>query len=374
MSVEGLNVEATQARPFEGLYGFIRHHLTMVNAVVLFASTLVAAIDFLSPKLAGVPTILYSLTAMLVVAMLAAAAFPVAMGKALSKLGIVMEQHGMLLWKRPAWRLGLLGLVGVSLAGYASVAHTTQGGLIASRIPAARSLQDSLLGLRQDVAEVRHGVDAANTKLDRLITAVDPDNPADRCADLECAIAGGASAKAVRRLFEKGAKTSGNPTNDGAMLMAVALSGAQDRLETLDVLVQHGFDKDLLLWPMLLDQSALSKQGTIAASRVVEAARLFDNPALKFRKTSAGSKELDDWNAAASCLARSSGGVSLLELAALQGDDALYAHLMGVGAKLPKRPLECKWKVASHSGGVIVEIDSANGQFNIAQAKSFIRP
>lgn len=49
-NVEGLSLDAAQSRPFEGLYGFIRHHLTMVNAVVLFASTLVAAIDFLSPK------------------------------------------------------------------------------------------------------------------------------------------------------------------------------------------------------------------------------------------------------------------------------------------------------------------------------------
>lgn len=168
-------MDAAQSRPFEGLYGFIRHHLTMVNAVVLFASTIVAAIDFLSPKLAGVPTIIYSVTAMLVGAMLAAAAFPVAMGKVLSKLGIGIEQDGMPLWRRPAWRLCLLGLVGVSLAGFASVAHVSQGGLIAGSIPAARSLQESLLGISRDVADIRLGVDAANTKLDALVAgSLDP--------------------------------------------------------------------------------------------------------------------------------------------------------------------------------------------------------
>lgn len=168
-------MDAAQPRPFDGLYGFIRHHLTAVNAVVLFASTLVAAIDFLSPKLAGLPTIIYTVTAMLVVAMLAAAAFPVAMGKVLSKLGIGLEHGGMPLWKRPAWRLCLLGLLGVSLAGFASVAHTTQGGVIASRIPAAKSLQESLLGISRDVADIRIGVDAANAKLDALISgSVDP--------------------------------------------------------------------------------------------------------------------------------------------------------------------------------------------------------
>lgn len=168
-------MDAVQPRPFEGLYGFIRDHLSMVNGVVLFASTLVAAIDFLSPKLAGLPTVIYSLTAMLVVAMLAAAAFPVAVGKVLTRLGISLEQGGTPLWKRPAWRLCLLGLVGVSLAGFASVAHASQGGLIAGSIPAARSLQESLLGLSRDVADIRHGVDAANAKLDSLMSgSLDP--------------------------------------------------------------------------------------------------------------------------------------------------------------------------------------------------------
>lgn len=170
-----MGVDAAQSKPFEGLYGFIRHHLTMVNAVVLFASTIVAAIDFLSPKLAGVPTIIYSVTATLVVAMLAAAVFPVAMGNILSKLGIGIEQGGLPLWKRPAWRLCLLGLVGVSLAGFASVAHASQGGLIASRVSAARSLQESMLGISRDVADIRLGVDAANAKLDALVAgSLDP--------------------------------------------------------------------------------------------------------------------------------------------------------------------------------------------------------
>lgn len=169
-------MDAAQPRPFEGLYGFIRHHLTMVNAVVLFASTIVAAMDFLiTPKFVGIATGVYSLTAMLVAAMLAAAAFPVVMGKFLSRLGIGLEQGGMPLWKRPAWRLCLLGLLGVSLAGFASVAHTTQGGVIASSIPAARSLQESLLGLSRDVADIRIGVDAANAKLDALVAgSLDP--------------------------------------------------------------------------------------------------------------------------------------------------------------------------------------------------------
>ena len=167
----GITLDAMKQKPFDGLYDFIRNHLTMVNAVVLFASTIVATIDFLSPKLAGAPTIIYSLTAMLVVAMLAAAAFPVTMCRVLSKLGIGIEQGDVPLWKRPAWRLCFLGLLGVSLAGFASVAHASQGGLIASRIPAAKSLQESLLGLSRDVADIKQGVVSANAKLDALVAS-----------------------------------------------------------------------------------------------------------------------------------------------------------------------------------------------------------
>lgn len=353
----------------EGLHGFIRQHLSSVNAVVLFATTLVAVLDFLSPKLAGLPTIIFSLTATLVVAMLVAAAFPVAAGKILSTLGLGPEDADAPVWKRPAWRLGFLALLGVSLAGFASVDHASQGGLIASSIPAAKGLQTDLLGLRRDVADIKQGVDTANAKLDRMISVIDPDHSADRCADLECAVAGGASAKAVRKLFDKGAKTPGNPVNDGAMLMAAALSGAPDRLETLDLLLHHGLDRDMLLLPVLLERSALSAQGAVTASRIVETAQLFDNPALKLKKASTASKELGDWNAAMRCLARSSGGVSLLELAALQGDGALYAHLTGMGGRLPKRPLECQWKVGAKSGGVQVEIDAADGHFKLVPTR-----
>jgi hypothetical protein len=86
-----------------------------------------------------------------------------------------MEQGGAPLWKRPAWRLCLLGLLGVSLVGFATVALASQGGVIASGVPAARSLQESVLGLSGDVADVRRGVDAANGKLDALVAgSLDP--------------------------------------------------------------------------------------------------------------------------------------------------------------------------------------------------------
>lgn len=355
-------MEAAHAKPFEGLYGFIRNHLTFVNAVVLFATTVVSAIDFLlTPKFVGMVTIIYMATALLVVAMLAAAAFPVPMGKVLARVGIGMEQGDVPLWKRPAWRLCLLGLVGVSLAGFASVAHASRGGLIASSIPAARSLQESLLGLSRDVTDIKIGVDKVNAKLDRIADAVDPDNAADRCADLDCAIHGGASAKTIRKLFAKGATLPGNPVLDGAMLFAAATSKASDRLETLELLFSHGIDREMRLRPTLLDKGALTEQGMKTSREIFETARLIENPTMKFANH-VGVKDLDTWNAAMGCLARKSDGHSVMELAVLQGDAELATHLARQGMKLPERPLQCQWKVAGHSGSAKVTIDAVSLQ------------
>ena len=49
--------------PFEGLYGFVRGHLLIVNNVVLACGTLVGALDFLAPRLSLLPRLLYSCTA-----------------------------------------------------------------------------------------------------------------------------------------------------------------------------------------------------------------------------------------------------------------------------------------------------------------------
>ena len=44
--------------PFEGLYGFVRGHLLIINNVVLACGTLVGALDFLAPRLSLLPRLL----------------------------------------------------------------------------------------------------------------------------------------------------------------------------------------------------------------------------------------------------------------------------------------------------------------------------
>lgn len=161
---------AARPSPVEGLYGFVRGHLTPINQVVAGSATLVGLLDFLSPRLSLAPVVVYSITAAIAGLMLLAAIAPGLADPLISVMGGVVGARGaMPLWRRPAWQVGFAVALGVSILGWASVAKASQGGLIASQFPAAKSLQDSLLGLRRDVADIKRGVDAANGKLDILV-------------------------------------------------------------------------------------------------------------------------------------------------------------------------------------------------------------
>ena len=161
---------AAKPSPVEGLYAFVRGHLTPANQIVAGSATLVAFVDFMSPRLWMAPRVVYSFTAAVLALMLVAGLAPRATARALSAIGFGPVEAGSIpLWRRPAWQFGVALLLGVSALGWASMAKATQGGLIASQFPAARGLQESLLGLRRDVADIKQGVDAANGKLDALI-------------------------------------------------------------------------------------------------------------------------------------------------------------------------------------------------------------
>lgn len=65
----------------------------------------------------------------------------------------------------------------------------------------------------------------------------------------------------------------------------------------------------------------------------------------------------------AGCFKRTSGGTSLVEVAAILGDADLVAHLRERGVRHPFRPLECAWHVAGKSGFARVEFDQATGKY-----------
>jgi hypothetical protein len=344
--------------PIGGLYDFVRGHLIILNNVVLASATLVGALDFLAPRLSLAPMIVYSMTAGLALLMLLAAVAPGLVSRLMSAVGAAGGLGDSTpLWKRPAWQVAFAILLAVSIIGFSSVAKASQGGLIASQFPAARSLQESLLGLRRDVSDIKQGVDSANVKLDKLADAVDPAVAADRCADLACAVANGATPAAVRRLFAKGAQAPGTPALDAALLMSAALAPGPGRLEVIDLLAQKGIALDLPTQPVLTDPAKLTKQGRRAAAEVADAADLASDPAMRFMRLDYGDAGLGAWNKMAVCLGKTSGGVSLVELAGILGDSELSAHLRARGAKAPSRPLACAWRTPHASGYARVAFD-----------------
>ena len=162
------DANAGRGSPLDPLYAFVKAHLLVANNICLATGTLVATLDFLAPKRWMAPAIVYSATATLLALMVFAAAAPALFNRLASALGWPPTRLGDPLWRRPLWQFCVAILAGVSIVGFASVARADRGGLAAGAIPAVRSLQESLLGLPRDVADIRTGVDSANAKLDVL--------------------------------------------------------------------------------------------------------------------------------------------------------------------------------------------------------------
>lgn len=351
--------------PFEGLYAFVRSHLTIVNNVLLACGTLVGALDFLAPKLSLLPILLYSFTTLLAGCMVVLALAPALVARLWALTGQQWTHQASPMWHRPAWQLGVAFLVGVSAIGFASVAKADQGGLLANAFPTVRSLQENLLAMRADVSDIKSGVGQANEKLDRIAGVVDPALAADRCADLECAVTSGASLQAIRRLFDKGVQVPRGQYFQGYVLFQAALKPGSDRLEVIDFLAQKGLKLDVLIPVVLTDPATLTKQGQRVTAEIIQTANLAANPHLSLSVVgaSAAEKDMSEFNAVANCFQEKSGGVTLLEFAAILGDAELTAYLNSRGVKQPSRPLVCGWHFLRGEGFARVEIDAATGKY-----------
>lgn len=159
------------------MYEFVKTHLVVVNGIVLASTTFVGAMDFMAPRLSVVPTVVYSATGFVVLLMLAAAVAPAGIGRLLAPLGFASRSDAApSLWRRPAWQFSVAILLAVTALGFASVARASEGGIIAGKFPEARRLQESLLAIGRDTADISRGVSEANGKLDLLVAdARDPE-------------------------------------------------------------------------------------------------------------------------------------------------------------------------------------------------------
>lgn len=210
---------------------------------------------------------------------------------------------------------------------------------------AARQLDDiqqQLAHLQSDVGEVKTGVATANQTLIRIEQAVDPALAADRCATLECALTSGTSAASVRRLFDKGARLTGNAMIQAELIKVAALMPRPDRLQVLDILLQHGTDLRMPFNPVLMEPQLLTPAGRQLTDTLWPLARLDDSLLQVNGSMQSGDAGVDRWNRMAGCLSMAVRNVNLAELAALLGDGALFDYLRQHGVTLPERELRCQ--------------------------------
>jgi uncharacterized coiled-coil protein SlyX len=235
------------------------------------------------------------------------------------------------------------------------------------------SIKSDTTAIKSDTTAIKGGVASMDKKLDMIVGKVDPNNPADRCADLDCAVEGGASPAAVSNLIAKGVKVPSVPMYQGVLLNALAISNKPGRMEVLDILLANGLKGGMFFHPYVVDDQSLTPTAIKFADDVQRASHWSEH-SLKRTYQKLGianaTNAPNSWNEVAGCLLRDSGGVSILELAAMRGDKELFYHLKGKGITLPARPLiACRW-MNSRVGSGAASISIAQGVTTITLVAS----
>lgn len=310
---------ATPSNPLQGLYDFARGHVLIANSLVTASGTIVALLDFFGPKLSFMPRVVYSSTGLLVIAMLLSAFFPRAARAALTRSGMAsFPDGGKPLWRAPAWQFLTTLLLLVTLLGSFSVAKASSGGVIASQFESAKNLQAAILGTRADTQAIKTGVDSANAKLDRIAEAVDPDNPADKCPDLECAIGGGASRRVMEKLMAKGQEL---PTGYqfGGLFAQLIKKRSPARFDVADI---------------YRERSDANFRAPYYDAFLGMPAHLEAIVMREYRKALPRMPQLQvmpqtfeyAWGRVSACAAQTNGGFTIAQLALIAGDKELYQH------------------------------------------------
>lgn len=339
-------IEATKAssNPAQGLYNFVREHVLIANSVTAASATVVALLDFFAPRLSLLPRLVYTATALIVALIIVAALFPVGTGAALRAIGFGAGRKDASLWRRPVWQFSVALLLAVTALGFISVAKAERGGALASSFDGVRSAQASVLGLERATATIQSGVDTANQKLDRIAATIDPENTADKCPDIDCAVQNGASPKVIEKMLAKGEKLPAGIYVAG-YLRQLALKDSRNRFAIFDLYRERGLEESLFE----------------PHSAEIPELRAFDRRLLSDTKHAAppsrqtGSTTDKAWSMFLVCVAKTHGGVTLGQLALIQRDIELYRSLRSKGAK--QNELRCDWSkyYAEMKGESVVE-------------------
>lgn len=317
------------AKPLKGLYDFVREHVLIANSVIAASTTAVALMDFFAPRLSLLPRLVYTATALTVALMIVAALFPVGTGAALRAVGFAGRGRESPLWRRPAWQFSVALLLAVTALGFISVAKAERGGALADSFDGVRSAQALLLGLERATASIQTGVDTANAKLDQIAESVDPDNPADKCPDIQCAIADGASRKTIEKMLAKGQQLPGGIYISG-YLWQLSERASSNRFAIYDIYRERG--KGDMLFPVMAPSPAFNHFDAWIQRAAKKAA-----PPGHYT----GAEGAEAWKIFETCVAQTVGGVTFAQFALIQHDLALYDWLRSKGAKTSE--MRCDW-------------------------------
>ena len=303
--------------------------MLIANSVIAASTTAVAMLDFFAPRLSMLPRLVYTATALTVALMILAAVFPAGAGAALRAVGFGAASRAVPLWRRPAWQFSVALLLAVTALGFISVAKAERGGALADSFDGVKSAQDSLLGLRRATVSIQAGVDTANAKLDRIAESVDPENPADKCPDIQCAVADGASRNAIETLLAKGQKLPEGVFISG-YLWQLSQKASPNRFAIHAIYRERG--KGEMLFPVQAPVPDVDRFN----ARIDREAKKAAPPGIY-----TGTEGAQAWTMFETCVGQTSGGVSFAQFALLQRDLALFEWLRSKGAKPGE--MRCDW-------------------------------
>lgn len=302
---------------------FIREHLVPLNNIVLLAGSVVAALDFLAPRLSILPKIVFGATGAFSIVLLLAAFTPGLLNRAVAVL--LRATEGKSLRSSPPWQISVVMLALITLLGGVSIAKADSGGFIASSSSTLSSWQSSLLRLEARTAEIKAGTDRANQKLDSLTAKLASVSFAgDACPDIECAVGMGASKGTLEAFVARGVRLPTEPHYFGVALDRLSKSRSPVRMDTVAVYLSSKALADINARAVIVSRFDPSARAAIASQLPASLRDRAD----------------DMFGPEGKCDNR--GGMRLTELAALNGDKELFTWLVAHGADPDLQNQWCK--------------------------------
>jgi len=150
-------------KPFVPLYDFVRTHVLIVNSLLTFTTFGVGWLDFFFSHRPEVGHTIYGVTAILAAVLLLAAIWP-SFGYRVELMLFGRQAEGA---KRGVFQFCAALFVLITFLGNISMAKAAQGGVISSKFPEMKTLQDELLGVKTQVEILAKKTDETNASVQK---------------------------------------------------------------------------------------------------------------------------------------------------------------------------------------------------------------